>query len=90
MQAQNRFVSFPTRQIALGAILLAAFMLLVLVLFTGVLRTDQPSTAASTQIAVTHQQAPDAQDRNVALSAKSSRWDNQSPDAEERNQQLAK
>jgi hypothetical protein len=88
MQAQSRLVSVPTRQISLAATLVAAIALLALVLFASTLRNVQPATTGG-DAAVTHQQAPDAQDRNDAYSqALEARFKNQSPDGQERNLQL--
>ena len=90
MQAQNRLVSVPTRQVSLAASLVAAVALLALVVFASSLRNVSPPTASG-QTVVVHQQAPDAQDRNDAYSqALEARFKNQSPDGQERNVQLSR
>jgi len=94
MQAQNRFVSFPTRQLALGAVLVVAAALLVLVLFASVHHNARISTASSHTTVLSStadNQAPDAKERNNIYSrALAQRFDNQSPDAQERNETLSR
>lgn len=90
MQAQNRLVSVPSRQISLAATLVAALTLLALALLASTFRIVQPSTTGGNG-AVVHQQAPDAQERNDAYSqALAARFKNQSADAQERNIQLSR
>jgi hypothetical protein len=89
MQAQNRLVKVPTRQIALGAALVVAVALVALVLLAVTVRSAQPATTV-THVVVAHEQAPDAQERNEQYSrALAARFNNQSPDAQERNIQLS-
>jgi hypothetical protein len=55
-----------------------------------VLRTVEPHTTIGTQTVISHEQAPDAIDRNDAYArVQSSEFDNQSPDARDRNIQLS-
>ena len=93
MQAQNRLISVPTRQLALGAALVLAVALLVLVLVAS-RQHNVPAPSTSSHVAVLSaapdNQAPDAKERNDIYSrALAQRFSNQSPDAQERNQKLS-
>jgi hypothetical protein len=93
MQAQNRLVSFPPRQLALGAALVVAAALLVLVLLASVHNNPRIPSGNSHTTALSstqHDQAPDAKERNDIYSqALAQRFYNQSPDAQERNETLS-
>ena len=94
MQAQNRLISVPTRQLALGAALVLAIALLVIVLFATRQHNLPASSSTSSHVAVLSaapdNQAPDAKERNDIYSrALAQRFSNQSPDAQERNEKLS-
>lgn len=87
MHAQGRLVNRSTRPMAFGILVAVA---LAVALFAGVLHHPQASISTPPQAAISHQQAPDALDRNDAYSkALSARFANLSPDAQERNVQLS-
>jgi hypothetical protein len=93
MQAQNRLISVPTRQLALGAALVLAVALLGLVLFAS-RQHNAPASTTGAHVAVlstaSDNQAPDAKERNDIYSrALAQRFSNQSPDARERNEKLS-
>lgn len=93
MLAQNRLISVPTRQVALGAALVLAVALLVLVLFAS-RQHNTPASTTSSHVGVSStapdNQAPDAKERNDIYSrALAQRFSNQSPDAQERNGKLS-
>jgi hypothetical protein len=86
MDVQNRFVSLPTRQIALGAALVLGLVVVMLIWFASLERTAQPLPMTAPQVIASPEGSPDAQDRNGTYNQASvSKWRNESPDAQERN-----
>ena len=93
MQAQKRLVAVPTRQIALGAALVAAVALVALLTYALIVGRphSQQLTPPSTHLAIAHALSPDAAERNAEfLLARATRFNNQSPDAQEREVALAR